>query len=109
LAPQTPVYTERGVATPVVEKRVYLEESDDCSDGKRKMGGSWGAVILIFIFVFIISFFLLYALNPTIIQNTNAAGNADGTPNAGKAVIGAIIIAIVFILLFWAFCSSNKW
>lgn len=104
LAPNSPVVVREVVASPV--KTVAVVEETSSSSGSCS---SALAIFLVFLVVTIITFFLLYALNPTNVQNTNANGQPDGTPSAGKCVVGAIIWGIIFALIFWAFVSVTSW
>lgn len=120
LAPNSPVYVERVVATPQVvaspvatQKVVLVQSADgDCDSVRvRKNSGyscGWGAVLLVFLFVTILAFFLLYALNPTSVQNVDAAGNPNGTVSVGKCIVGALIFGVIFAIIFWAFAASQR-
>jgi uncharacterized integral membrane protein len=113
LAPNSPVYVKQVVASPVVVEqpvKVAVIETDTYSvnSGSSSSSSKWWVIFIVFLIVTIISFFLLYALNPTSVQNVNAAGNPDGTVNVGKCVAGAIIIGLIFAILFWAFAASQR-
>lgn len=105
------------VATPC--KKVCFEETiiDECgnatvvayTNGSRM--GNWWSVLLVFIIVFIVAWFLLYSLRPTAVLNTDANGVVilPPTVNGGKVVVFAIVIALIFCLLVWAFRNSFKY
>lgn len=104
--PVIPVTQAPVVTQPVT---VIAVESSSASGGGYKSGpGCWGGILAVFVVVLIVAFFLLYALNPTYVQNVNADGTPSGTVNVGKAVIAAIIFAVIAALIFWAFCACNR-
>jgi predicted secreted protein len=86
-----------------------VECVDPCATNGRNWG--WWSVILVFIIVFIISWFLLYSLKPNFVLNTDANGNVvtPVTVNGGRVVVFSIIIALVVCLLLWAFRNSFKY
>lgn len=87
---------------------VYVAETVDSVSKQSRNSVSWGVLFLVFFLFLVISFFVMYAYNPSWIQNSNANGQPDGTVNIGKAVIYAIIIGIIAALLFWAFLSVGR-
>jgi hypothetical protein len=117
LAPGTPIYVKtiespvqyQSVATPVTIVETTNVKTVVVDDGSSSYASySWGSILFTFLLVFFISFFLLYVFDPVRVQNTGADGNPNGTPNAGKCVVGAIILGVFFALIFWALCSFLK-
>ena len=84
--------------TPMTEKVVVTETVSVSSSS-----GGWGGLIITFIVVALLAWFLLYSLNPTAVQTTNAAGNATGTVDPIKVFVAALFIALIVVLLLWAF------
>ena len=65
----------------------------------------WFGFILGFILLAVIIALLLAAAKPTWIQNTDADGQPDGTVNAGKVVLWAVIVSLFVILIIWIVLS----
>lgn len=100
---------------PCPPKPCYEEMIDECGNvvvvsTASRMGG-WWSVLLTFIIVFIVAWFLLYSLRPNAVLNTDANGNVIQPPtvNSGKVLVFAIVIALIFCLLVWAFRNSFKY
>jgi len=58
--------------------------------------------VLWFLVVAILSYIILNAWNPTLVQNVDSAGKPTGTANVTRVLIGSVIIGLIVVLLVWA-------
>lgn len=64
-------------------------------------------LLLWFVIIGLISWFLLYALKPTVVQKVGPNGKATGEPDVGKSLLGALLIALVIVLIIWLIRASK--
>ena len=67
----------------------------------RWTGTAWFGFILGFILLAVIIGLLLAAAKPSWVQNTNAEGQPDGSVNAGKVVLWAVVVSLFITLIVW--------
>jgi heme/copper-type cytochrome/quinol oxidase subunit 2 len=82
------------------------EDKKVCPKPAPKECGSWASsywfsFILGFIILAVIIALLLAAAKPTWVQNTDADGQPDGTVNAGKVILWAVIVSLFVIFIIW--------
>ena len=85
-------------ATPVViveEKRVSYN-----------MSSGWGALILWFIIIVVISWFILYSLRPAFVQGHDSNGQPNGSIDAGRVLLASVVIALIVIVIVVLIRSS---
>ena len=117
LSPNSPVIMRSEiVSTPTSYREIPVSVSSSSSapvvvvEREAVVGksySSWSGIITVFLVIAVVAFFVLYALNPTFVQNTNANGQPDGIQNIGKIIVTAIIIGLIAALLYWAFTSTR--
>lgn len=61
-----------------------------------------------FLVTAIIAYIILHAWNPTLVQNTDAAGQPTGTVNVTRVLVGALIVAAIVTLLVWAIRKARS-
>lgn len=66
------------------------------------LGNGVGNLIIWFIVIAVIAFFLIWAFNPSWVQNKDSNGQANGERNAGKVLIASLVIALIIVLIIWA-------
>ena len=69
-------------------------------------GYAWGGIaslILWFFIIAVIVWFILWLTKPTAVQYKNAAGEPTGQVDAGKVLIGAIVISLIIVILIALF------
>jgi len=94
----------------VCKKKTFVEgaceKKEVCAKPVEKTCNKWGATywisfILGFILLAVIIGLLLAAAKPSWVQNTNADGQPDGTVNAGKVVLWAVVVSLFIMLIVW--------
>lgn len=71
------------------------------------MTSGWGAYVLWFIIIAVITYFILYSLRPTWVQQlTNGVPN--GQVDAGKVLLWSVIIALIIVLIVWLIRQSCR-
>jgi hypothetical protein len=71
------------------------------------MTAGWGAYVLWFLIIAVITWFILYSLRPTWVQQqTNNVPN--GQVDAGKTLLWSVIIALIIVLIVWLIRSSCR-
>lgn len=70
-------------------------------------GHSWAWGLIIFIILVIIIWVILWAVKPTWVQLTDAAGNCCGEIDNGKAFLWAIAIAIIICVIIWLIRAAS--
>lgn len=93
-------YHDNGCKTSVCER------PKTCAPEEKKKCSSWGATywisfILGFIIIAVIIALLLAAAKPNWVQNTDQDGQPDGSVNAGKVILWAVVVALFIILIIW--------
>lgn len=63
----------------------------------------WWFFLFWFLVIGIIVWFLLFALNPDFVQETDHRDQPTGELDQGKALLWAVIIALIAIFLIWIF------
>lgn len=70
------------------------------------VGGSCGMFILWFVIIAVIAWLILYAIKPSVVQKVNAQNVHTGEPDPLKVLVGAILIAIIIVIIIWLFRSA---
>jgi hypothetical protein len=104
MATRRPLTQLAPTAAPVVHVEV---EHKDASD-RQKTSSSIGANLLLwFVIIGLIAWFLLYALKPKIVQKVGLDGQPTGEADVGKSLLGALLIALVVVLIIWLLRASK--
>lgn len=61
----------------------------------------WGALVLWFIIIAVITWFILYSLRPTWVQQRGEGGLPNGQVDAGRVLLASVVIALVIVLIIW--------
>jgi hypothetical protein len=73
----------------------------------KSYGGAYSEgpshLLIWFIVLALIFWALLYWLNPAAVQRVGLDGNPTGTVDVTKALLGAVIIALIIVLVMWLF------
>ena len=76
--------------------------------GAPLMKGSATNLLIWFVIIAIVAWFIMYFTKwPTFIQKVNAQGQPTGVADAGRALLAAVILALIIVLIIWLF-RSNK-
>jgi hypothetical protein len=71
------------------------------------MTSGWGAYVLWFIIIAVITWFILYSLRPTWVQQTTN-GTPNGQVDAGRVLLWSVVIALIVVLIVWLIRSSCR-
>lgn len=94
---------------------VHHKKHNDHRDGRDGgYGGSWGGMgwgLLVWFFIlFLLAWFVLWAVRPESAQKKDSKGYATGEVDGGKILVGALLIALIVIfvvaIVFWAVAGS---
>ena len=66
----------------------------------------FGYYFVWFIIIAVVLWLIFYFGNPKFVQNKNPDGTPSGTANGGKALLWAVIIALIVVILIWLFQSA---
>lgn len=89
----------------VPQKDVVVIQRDE--SGARCSTVAFWAGFLSFLAAVIIAYLFLIYKPPSILQNTDASGNANGTANTWKCALVAVIIGLIIGFLVFAIYRSN--
>ena len=67
---------------------------------------NFGYYFVWFIVVAVVLWLIFYFGNPKFVQNKNPDGTPTGVANGGKALLWAVIIALIVVLIIWLFQSA---
>jgi len=70
------------------------------------MTSGWGALILWFIIIAVITWFILYSLRPTWVQRKDSNGQPTGAIDAGRVLLASIVIALIIVIIVWLIRGS---
>lgn len=87
-------------------RQVVNERSCELVDANVKQGGC--GLLLWFVILAVLVWFILYAVRPVSLQQKDENGNPTGQVDAWKALLAAIIIALIIILIIWAIQGCSK-
>ena len=67
------------------------------------VSGNFVNLLLWFLIIAAVVFFILYLLKPDMVQRRDAVGIPTGEVDSSKALIGAIIVAIIIVFVIYIF------
>lgn len=86
--------------------------ADPCADPCKRNGwgnaGTWGQFIIWFIIITVIIWFILYSVKPDFIRRTTPDGTVTEEIDNGRALVWAIVIALIIVILIGLF-TYRSW
>jgi hypothetical protein len=101
MATRRPLTQLAPTAAPVVHVEVERH------DAPKPSSAIAANLLLWFVIIGLIAWFLLYALKPKIVQKVGLDGQPTGEADVGKSLLGALLIALVVVLLIWLLRASK--
>ena len=66
-----------------------------------KKGSSWVNILVWFLVVSILSYIILYTINPSYLQKKDANGNRTGVSDPWMTIIASLIIGLIVALIIY--------